>query len=69
VELSDTANGVIFLGVVLDAHKRIQVNVPLKKSEVIGFEKVQEVRLMHIKISNKEKLNMASIQSCPMRTL
>jgi hypothetical protein len=33
-----------FVGVVLEAHKRIQVNVHLKASLVTGFEKVQEVR-------------------------
>jgi hypothetical protein len=32
------------LGVALDAHKRIQVNVPLKQTGVQGFEKVQEVK-------------------------
>jgi hypothetical protein len=33
-----------FVGVVLEAHKRIQVNVHLKASQVTGFENVQEVR-------------------------
>ena len=33
----------LYLGVALDAHKRIQVNVPLSKSGVAGFEKIEKV--------------------------
>ena len=33
----------LYLGVALDAHKRIQVNVPLSHSGVAGFENIEKV--------------------------
>jgi hypothetical protein len=53
-----------FVGVVLEAHKRIQVNVHLKASLVTGFENVQEVKyyllfifIMFITVSQKFIIN------------